>query len=38
LIHGEDTYNKINLDMKAMNDFLNNTKECEPAPPNQTRV
>ncbi len=38
LIHGEDTYKKINLDMKAMNDFLNNTKECEPAPPNQTRV
>ena len=36
LIHGEDTYKKINLDLKAINDLLNNvvnTKECEPAPP-----
>ncbi len=33
LIHGEDTYKKIKLDMKAINDFLNNTKECEPASP-----
>jgi len=26
LIHGEDTYKKINLDLKAINDFLNNTR------------
>jgi len=33
LIHGEDTYKKIKLDLKAINGFLNNTKQCEPAPP-----
>ncbi len=33
LIHGEDTYKKIKLDLKAMNEFLNNTKESEHAPP-----
>ena len=31
LIHGEDTYKKDQTDIKAMNDFVNNTKECEPA-------
>ncbi len=33
LVHGEDTYKKIILDLKAMNEILNNIKECEPAPP-----
>ncbi len=33
LIHGGDTYKKIKLDLKAINDFLKHTKECEPAPP-----
>ena len=32
-IRGEDTYKKIRLDLKAMNEVLNNTKEREPAPP-----
>jgi len=33
LIHGEDTYKKIKLDLKAVKEFLNTggTKECEPA-------
>ena len=35
LIHGEDTYQKTKLDLKAINEFVNNTKECEPAPPIQ---
>ncbi len=33
LVHGEDTYKNIKLDLKAINEFLNNTKECETAPP-----
>jgi len=33
LIHGEDTYKKIKLDLKAINEILDNTKECAPAPP-----
>jgi len=33
LIHGEETYKKIKLDLKAMNEFLNNTKESEHAAP-----
>jgi len=33
LIHGKDTYKKIKLDLRAMNEFLNNTKESEHAPP-----
>ncbi len=31
-IHGEDTYKKIKLDLKAINDFLDTT-QYEPAPP-----
>ena len=38
LIHGEDTYKKIRLDMKAITNFLTNTKEYEAAPPDQARV
>jgi len=33
LIHGQDTYKKIKLDLKAMNETPNNTKESEHAPP-----
>ena len=33
LVHGEDTYKKIKLDLTAMNEILHNNKECEPAPP-----
>ncbi len=33
LIHGEHTYKKIKLDLRAMNELLNNTKESEHAPP-----
>ena len=33
LIHGQDTYKKIKLDLKAMNETLINTKESEHAPP-----
>ena len=32
-IHDEDTYKKIKLDLKAINEFNTNTKECELAPP-----
>ncbi len=38
LIHGEDTYKKIKLDLKAINDVRNNTEQCEPAHLNRTRV
>ncbi len=31
LIHGEDTHKKIKVDLKAMNDFLNNARQREPA-------
>jgi len=37
LIHAEDTYTKIKLDLKAKNEFLNNTKECEPEPPPRSK-
>ncbi len=33
LIHGKDTYKKIKLDVRALNELLNNTKESEHAPP-----
>ncbi|DBB17572.1 TPA: hypothetical protein ACH3X3_002627 [Trebouxia sp. C0006] len=38
LIHGQDTYKKIKLDLKAMNEILNNTKESEHAPPDRVQV
>ena len=38
LVHEEDTYKKIKLDLKAMNEILHNTKECEPAPPDRNQV
>ena len=37
VMHGKDTYKKIKLDLKAMNEILN-TKESEHAPPPPPRV
>ena len=36
-IHGEDTYKKIKPDLKAINDFRNNTKDVNLHPTDQNR-
>ena len=30
---GKTPKKRSNIDLKAINEFFNNTKECEPAPP-----
>ena len=38
LTHGKDTYKRIKLDLRAMNEYRNNTKESEHAPPDRIQV